>query len=86
MERLIDTAAEEMGIDRLELRRRNHIAPERDALQGGRRARPMTAAISPRVLDDALALADWQGYAARKRAKPRRAASCAASASAAISK
>ncbi len=28
MERLIDTAAAEMGIDRLELRRRNHIAPE----------------------------------------------------------
>jgi carbon-monoxide dehydrogenase large subunit len=28
MERLIDTAAREMGIDRLELRRRNHIRPE----------------------------------------------------------
>ncbi len=27
MERLIDTAAAEMGIDRLELRRRNHIRP-----------------------------------------------------------
>src|SRR6267154_3078579 len=27
MERLIDTAAREMGIDRVELRRRNHIAP-----------------------------------------------------------
>jgi carbon-monoxide dehydrogenase large subunit len=27
MERLIDTAAAEMGIDRIELRRRNHIAP-----------------------------------------------------------
>ena len=27
MERLIDTAAREMGIDRLELRRRNHIKP-----------------------------------------------------------
>ena len=34
MERLIDTAAREMGIDRVELRRRNHIAPEADALQG----------------------------------------------------
>ena len=29
MERLIDTAAAEMGIDRLELRRRNHIKPAR---------------------------------------------------------
>ena len=28
MERLIDTAAREMGIDKVELRRRNHIAPE----------------------------------------------------------
>ncbi len=28
MERLIDTAAREIGIDRIELRRRNHIAPE----------------------------------------------------------
>src|SRR5919108_6621859 len=28
MERLIDTAAREMGIDRAELRRRNHIAPQ----------------------------------------------------------
>ena len=28
MERLVDTAAREMGIDRVELRRRNHIRPE----------------------------------------------------------
>ena len=28
MERLIDTAAREMGIDRVELRRRNQIQPE----------------------------------------------------------
>ena len=28
MERLIDTAAREMGIDRLELRRRNHVRPQ----------------------------------------------------------
>src|ERR1700690_3739550 len=28
MERLVDTAAAETGIDRIELRRRNHIAPE----------------------------------------------------------
>ena len=38
MERLIDDAAAEMGIDRLELRRRNHIAPERDPLSRPRRA------------------------------------------------
>ena len=28
MERLVETAAREMGIDRVELRRRNHIQPE----------------------------------------------------------
>ena len=34
MERLVDTAAREMGIDRVELRRRNHIPPDADPLQG----------------------------------------------------
>ena len=33
MERLIDTAAREMGIDSVEMRRRNHIKPGGDALQ-----------------------------------------------------
>ena len=33
MERLVDTAAREMGIDPVELRRRNHIRPEDDAVQ-----------------------------------------------------
>ncbi len=59
MERLMDTAAAEMGIDRLELRRRNYIAPEADALQGALRARPMTAAISPPCSTRRLATADW---------------------------
>ena len=35
MERLLDLAADEMGIDRLELRRRNYIAPGADPVQGG---------------------------------------------------
>ncbi len=34
MERLIDQAAAEMGIDRLELRRRNHVRPAADPVQG----------------------------------------------------
>jgi carbon-monoxide dehydrogenase large subunit len=66
MERLMDTAAAEMGIDRLELRRRNYIAPE---------AMPFTAASGSaydsgefaNVLDKALAMSDWSGYGARKR-------------------
>jgi carbon-monoxide dehydrogenase large subunit len=65
MERLVDTAAAEMGIDRIELRRRNHIPPS---------AMPFRAASGqdydsgdfPAVLDHALELADWDGFAARR--------------------
>ncbi len=70
MERLVDTAAHEMGIDRVELRRRNHIRPEQI---------PYTAPSSmvydsgdfPALLEEALAAADWDGFAAR-RAESRR--------------
>ena len=37
MERLVDAAAREMGIDQVELRRQNHIPPEADAVQGAER-------------------------------------------------
>ncbi|TXL75453.1 xanthine dehydrogenase family protein [Vineibacter terrae] len=65
MERLIDTAAHEMGIDRIELRRRNHIPPQ---------AMPYKAPSGmlydsgefTSVLDKALAAADWTGFEARK--------------------
>jgi aerobic carbon-monoxide dehydrogenase large subunit len=65
IERLIDTAAAEMGIDRLELRRRNHITPA---------AMPYKAPSGmlydsgefTAVLDKALAAADWGGFARRK--------------------
>jgi aerobic carbon-monoxide dehydrogenase large subunit len=65
MERLIDTAAAEMGIDRIELRRRNHVAPE---------AMPYKASSGmlydsgefTAVLDQALTAADWQGFERRK--------------------
>ena len=65
MERLIDTAAAEMGIDRVELRRRNHIRPEQ---------LPYTAPSGmsydsgdfPALLEKALAAADWDGFAARR--------------------
>ena len=65
MERLIDTAAAEMGIDRVEMRRRNHIQPDQ---------LPYTAPSGmhydsgdfPALLDQALAAADWDGFAARR--------------------
>ncbi|MCB1745129.1 MAG: xanthine dehydrogenase family protein molybdopterin-binding subunit, partial [Gammaproteobacteria bacterium] len=71
MERLIDTAAREMGIDRVELRRRNMLRP--DEL-------PYTTVLGlvydsgdfPAVLDDALAAADWDGFEQRRQASKAR--------------
>ncbi len=63
-ERLLDTAAREMGVDPVAIRRINHIRPE---------AMPHRTAAGteydsgdfPAVLDRALALADWCGFAIR---------------------
>jgi len=67
MERLVETAAREMGIDRVDLRRRNHIRPE----QMPYRAPSGMAYDSgdfPAVMNQALQAADWDGYAARQAA------------------
>ncbi|CAN5913550.1 xanthine dehydrogenase family protein molybdopterin-binding subunit [soil metagenome] len=66
LERLIDAAAQQTGIDRAELRRRNMVPAD---------AMPMTNAFGFEVdsgtfaetLDGALARADRQGFAARRR-------------------
>ncbi|HLT27089.1 MAG TPA: xanthine dehydrogenase family protein molybdopterin-binding subunit [Zeimonas sp.] len=71
VERLIDRAAQETGIDRIELRRRNFIPAS---------AMPYTAPSGQRydsgefeaVLDKALALADWDGFAQRRAQAERR--------------
>ena len=66
MERLIDAAAREMGLDRLALRRLNHIAPH---------ALPYTSPASglaydsgdfPGLMEAALEAADWAGFPARR--------------------
>ncbi len=65
LERLIDTAAREMGIDRVEIRRRNLIPPS---------AMPFKTGLSftydcgefERNMDDALDMADWSGFEARR--------------------
>ncbi|MBC9206709.1 xanthine dehydrogenase family protein molybdopterin-binding subunit [Roseomonas aerophila] len=65
MERLIEAAAVEMGVDAVELRRRNHIRPEQfpyaaasgNKYDGG----DFTA-----LMEQALEAADWKGFAARK--------------------
>ncbi len=71
MERLVDTAAREMGIDRVELRRRNHIRPEQMPYSA-----PSTMVYDsgdfPALLEDALAEADWDGFAARRADSRRR--------------
>ncbi len=70
MERLVDTAAREMGLDRVEMRRRNHIRPEQMPYSA-----PSTMVYDsgdfPALLEEALAEADWDGFATR-RAESRR--------------
>ena len=65
VERLIDLAAAETGIDRVELRRRNLIPPA--ALPY---ATPMGMTYDSGAfaenMDTTLALADWEGFAARR--------------------
>lgn len=67
VERLIDTAAAEVGIDRIELRLRNIVPPA---------AMPYTTVMKQtydsgdfaRVMKAALELSDWAGFAARQAA------------------
>jgi aerobic carbon-monoxide dehydrogenase large subunit len=65
MERLIDTAAAEMGIDRLELRRRNHIRPE-ELPWDAPSAMQYDSGDFPALLEEALAFADVAGFPARR--------------------
>jgi len=65
MERLVDTAAAEMGIDKLELRRRNHI-PEAAMPHKAPNGTTYDSGEFTAVLNEAVARADWDGFAARK--------------------
>jgi carbon-monoxide dehydrogenase large subunit len=64
IERLMDAAARQTGIDRTELRRRNMIRPEQMPYKN-----PMDKTYDSgqfaHVMDRALALADWKGFAGR---------------------
>lgn len=64
MERLVDTAAAEMGIDRVELRRRNHIPPSAMPYKT-----PGTTTYDSgeftAILDKAIAASDWAGFETR---------------------
>ena len=65
MERLIDTAAREMGKDPIELRRRNHILPGMMPYKAPS-SMEYDSGDFPTILDRALHAADWDGFAARK--------------------
>jgi carbon-monoxide dehydrogenase large subunit len=64
MERLMDEAARQTGIDRLALRRRNFIRPEQMPYKN-----PMGQTYDSgqfeKIMDQALVLADWSGFEAR---------------------
>jgi aerobic carbon-monoxide dehydrogenase large subunit len=65
MERLVDTAAAEMCIDRVELRRRNHIPPEAMPYKAPN-GTTYDSGDFTNLLNKALALADWDGFPARQ--------------------
>jgi carbon-monoxide dehydrogenase large subunit len=65
MERLIDTAAREMGIDSIEMRKRNHIKPEEMPYKTASGTTYDSGEFTT-LLDKALKFADIAGFAARK--------------------
>jgi carbon-monoxide dehydrogenase large subunit len=65
MERLIDTAAREMGLDAVEMRKRNHIRPEEMPFKTAS-ATTYDSGEFTVLLDKALAAADVAGFAKRK--------------------
>ena len=64
MERLMDEAARQTGIDRIELRRRNFIRPEQMPYTNPMGQTYDTGKFE-HVMNQALPLADWSGFAAR---------------------
>jgi carbon-monoxide dehydrogenase large subunit len=64
LERLFDTAARKMALDPAELRRRNMIAPTQMPYKNAM-AMTYDSGSFERILDQGLALADWNGFAAR---------------------
>ncbi len=67
MERLVETAAREMGIDRVELRRRNHIRPEQMPYRAPS-GMLYDCGEFPTVMEKALHAANWDDFAARQSA------------------
>ncbi len=70
IERLFDAAAREMKLDPAELRRRNMIRPEQMPYKSAM-AQAYDSGRFEQILDKGLALADWNGFAARRDASRR---------------
>ena len=70
MERLIDLAASETGIDRIELRRRN-LVPESMMPYTKPFGMVYDSGAYHRVMERVLEIADWQGFPARREAARR---------------
>ncbi len=67
MERLIDIAARDLGLDRLEIRRRNMVPPE-DIPYDNRLGMIYDSGDFPASMEQVVELADWAGFAARRTA------------------
>ena len=65
IERLMDEAARQVGMDRIELRRRNFIAPSRMPYKNAM-AQLYDSGNFEQVMNQGLALADWAGFSARE--------------------
>ena len=66
VERLVENAAREMGIDRAEIRRRNFIAPDAFPYQTPVALMYDSGDYAP-ILDEALKVADYAGFDARRK-------------------
>ena len=64
IERLIDRAAGVVGLDPIEIRRRNYIAPAKMPYKTAT-GTTYDSGDFARVMDDCLKLADWKGFAGR---------------------
>jgi carbon-monoxide dehydrogenase large subunit len=71
IERLLDAAAREMRLDPAELRRRNLIRSEQMPYRNAM-AQTYDSGEFEKILDQGLALADWNGFAARRGETERR--------------
>ena len=71
MERLIDYAAATTGIDRIELRRRNQIRA-REIPYKAASGQTYDSGDFPAILKESLEVADWKGFAKRKRESKKR--------------